>query len=382
MPHPVATIHAFPPSQIGIGSTLSRRSRANAARAAAGVRARDSTRDLQLAAVASYAPAVRPLSLGELAAGAEAFDAAVLATPGIDRFCSSSAWVLSAAEALMPERRAFVHAGEGGYLAAAMSTHPSGLVCVEPLELAWGLASPLVGKDPTRLAADAIAVLAATPGWRIALVAGIVAATPLAIALERALPAHWERRRGQPTVRHVASLDGGVDGFLARRPRELRKTLRQAQRRAAARGITLEPVAARTVAEADALFDRVLAIERTSWKARDGVGLSDGPFADFYRRMTLRLAEHGRLRAIVARDGERDVAYVLGAVFGGEYRGLQFSYDDAYAALSLGSLCQLRQIELLCAEQVTAYDLGTDMDYKRRWAERQLETELIVVVRR
>ena len=320
--------------------------------------------------------------MAELAAGAEAFDAAVLATPGIDRFCSSSAWVLSAAEALMPGRRAFVYAGEGGYLAAALSTHPSGLVCVEPLELAWGLASPLVGTDPIRLAADTIAVLAATPGWRIALVAGIVADTPIVTAFERALPPHWERRRGQPTVRHVASLDGGVDGFLARRPRDLRKTLRRAARRAAARGIVIEPVLVRTATDADALFDRVLVVERASWKAREAVGLSDGPFADFYRRMAMRLAEHGRLRTMIARDGDRDVAYVLGAVFGGEYRGLQFSYDDEYADLSLGSLCQLRQIELLCAEQVTAYDLGTDMDYKRRWAERQLETELIVVVRR
>jgi len=325
---------------------------------------------------------VRPLALTDLEARADEFDAAVLATPGIDRFCSSSAWVVSAAEALMPARRTFVHQGETGYLAAAMSHHPSGLVCVEPLELAWGLASPLVGGDAPAIAVETAALLAATPGWRIALIAGIVADTPLAVALDDALPPSWDRRRGQPTLRHVASLDGGVDAFLARRSREFRKGLRKATRRARDRGIEIAAVDARTTDEALALFERVLAIEATSWKAAEGVGLSDAAFAEFYRRMAVRLAHRGRLRAVVARLGDRDVAYVLGAVFGGEYRGLQFSYDDEFADLSLGTLCQLHQIELLCAEQITAYDLGTDMDYKRRWAEKQIETELIVVVRR
>jgi CelD/BcsL family acetyltransferase involved in cellulose biosynthesis len=329
-----------------------------------------------------YPPRVQLLSVPELDAGADAFDAAVLATPGIDRFCSSSAWVVSAAEALMPARRTFIHRGGSGYLAAALSTHPSGLVCVEPLELAWGLASPLVGPDPVAIAEETAALLAASPAWRIALVAGIVADTPLATALHHALPAHWERRAGQPTRRHVASLAGGVDGFLSRRSRELRKGLRRAERRAALRGVVIEAVDPTTPAAAHALFDRVLAIEAASWKAGDGVGLSDHAFAEFYRRMAARLATRGRLRAMVARLGDRDVAYVLGAVFGGEYRGLQFSYADDLGDLSLGSLCQLRQIHALCAEGITAYDLGTDMDYKRRWAETQIDTELIVVVRR
>ena len=65
-----------------------------------------------------------------------------------------------------------------------------------------------------------------------------------------------------------------------------------------------------------------------------------------------------------------------------EYRGLQFSYDDEWSALSLGSLCQYHQIAGLCREGVARYDLGTDMEYKRRWAEEQFETTLLVVVAR
>jgi CelD/BcsL family acetyltransferase involved in cellulose biosynthesis len=196
------------------------------------------------------------------------------------------------------------------------------------------------------------------------------------------MPVAWEKRWGQPTLRHVASLDGGVDGFLARRSRNFRKALRQALRHADDGGVTFESVRATTEAEAVALYDRIQAIEARSWKAQGGVGITSGPMRDFYAHMVRRLARHGRQRTFIARQDGVDVAYVLGAVFAGEYRGLQFSYDDAHARYSLGSLCQYHQIIELCAEGVARYDLGTDMDYKRRWAEEQFQTSLLVVIPR
>ena len=75
-------------------------------------------------------------------------------------------------------------------------------------------------------------VLAARRDWQLAIVAGVTVTGPQRRALDATLPARWERRRGQPTVRHVASLEGGIDGFLARRPRELRKSLRKGAARA------------------------------------------------------------------------------------------------------------------------------------------------------
>jgi len=35
----------------------------------------------------------------------------------------------------------------------------------------------------------------------------------------------------------------------------------------------------------------------------------------------------------------------------------------------------------LCVEGVGRYDLGTEMDYKRRWAEEIMATEMLVLVR-
>jgi CelD/BcsL family acetyltransferase involved in cellulose biosynthesis len=137
-----------------------------------------------------------------------------------------------------------------------------------------------------------------------------------------------------------------------------------------------------SAADAEALYARILAIETRSWKGEDGVGIHQGPMNRFYADMLPRLAARGRQRTLFARLGDQDVAYCLGAVFDGEYRGLQFSYDREHRALSLGSLLQYHQIVELTAEGVHRYDLGQDMDYKRRWAEEEFETVLLVLIHR
>jgi hypothetical protein len=317
----------------------------------------------------------------DLAVVADDFDREVAATPGIDRFCSSSTWILAAASALMPPRSPASYRGANGYFAAMRGVHPAGFPYIEPVELAWGLASPLVGRDPAPLAEAVVAVLAARRDWQLAIITGLTSSGPQRRALDRALPVRWERRAGTPTARHVASLDGGVDGFLSRRSRELRKSLRKSLRTASAAGVTFESVHGATPADAPGLYARIQAVEASSWKAREGVGISTGPMRAFYEHMLPRLCARGQLRLLFARAEGRDIGYILGAVFEGEYRGLQFSYDDARAALGIGGLLQYHQIVELCDEGVTRYDLGTEMEYKRRWAEDVMETEMLVLVR-
>jgi CelD/BcsL family acetyltransferase involved in cellulose biosynthesis len=316
----------------------------------------------------------------DLAVHADDFDREVAATPGIDRFCSTSAWILAAAAALMPPRAPYAYRGRHGYFAAMRGVHPAGFPYVEPMELAWGLAAPLVGQDPAALVEEVVALLAARRDWQLAIVSGHTIDGPQRRALERALPARWERRRGTPTARHVASLDGGLDGFLGRRSRELRKTLRKNLRAATAAGVVFEEVRA-TEAEAAALYARIQAVEARSWKAQESVGISQGAMRAFYELMLPRLCAKRQQRTVFARLGDRDIGYVLGAVFEAEYRGLQFSYDDDHARLGIGALLQYHQIVSLCEEGIARYDLGTEMDYKRRWAEDVMETEMLVVVR-
>lgn len=317
----------------------------------------------------------------DLAAVADDFDREVAITPEIDRFCSSSAWILAAAAALMPPRAPASYRGAAGYFAAMRGVHPAGFPYIEPVELAWGLASPLIGRDPEPLAEAVVAALAARRDWQLTIVTGLTAAGPQRRALDRALPPRWERRSGTPTVRHVASLEGGVDGFLSRRSRELRKSLRKSQRAAAAAGVSFEVIRDVPASAAPALYARIQAVEAASWKAREGVGISSGPMRAFYEHMLPRLCARGQQRILFARAGDRDIGYILGAVFEGEYRGLQFSYDDERAALGIGSLLQYHQVVELCREGISRYDLGTEMDYKRRWAEEVMETEMLVLVR-
>jgi len=329
------------------------------------------------AIIAATVPLVEPI---DLAAIADDFDREVAHTPAIDRFCSSSAWILAASGALMPPRASFAFKGRYGYLAAMRGVHPAGFPYIEPMELAWGLAAPLIGHDAEGLVGEVVPLLAGRRDWQLAIFAGLTVAGPQRRALDATLPARWERRRGQPTVRHVASLEGGVDGFLSRRSRELRKSIRKSLRAATEAGVTFEVVRA-AEPEANALYDRIQAVEAHSWKSREGVGIAQGSMRAFYAAMLPRLCRLGQQRTIFARYRDQDVGYILGAVMGGEYRGLQFSYHADHAELGIGSLLQYQQVVELCADGVGRYDLGTEMDYKRRWAEEIMETEMLVLVR-
>jgi hypothetical protein len=320
---------------------------------------------------------VEPIDLAEVA---DDFDREVAHTPAIDRFCSATAWILAASAALMPPRASFSFRGEHGYFAAMRGVHPAGFPYIEPVELAWGLAAPVIGRDSRAVVEELVPLLAGRRDWQLAIFAGHTATGPQRRALEAILPPRWERRRGQPTIRHVASLDGGVDGFLSRRSRELRKSLRKSVRAAQDEGLTFESVRA-PADGAHALYERIQAIETHSWKSQEGVGISAGPMRAFYAAMLPRLCALGQQRTIFARYGERDVGYILGAVMAGEYRGLQFSYHDDFSRFGIGGLLQYQQIVELCGEGVGRYDLGTEMDYKRRWAEEIMETEMLVLVR-
>ena len=333
-------------------------------------------------AITSYDVSVpEPVDLAAVRDAPDEFDAAVAVSPGIDRFCSSSAWILAAHDALMGERTPWLWRTEHGWLALARRSRSDGGVVLEPLELAWGLASPLIGARPVALARELLAVAAGDAGWDAMLLAGLVEDGPADRALIGGLPAGWRWGRGTPTQRYVASLDGGVDGYLGRRSRNLRKALRVGDRAAAAAGLSFVVVTPRTAPEIDDALRRIVGIERRSWKGQGGVGIDQGPMLAFYQRMTHALAPRGRMRLIVCRHHGRDIAFILGGVFAGEYRGLQFSFDNTYRHHGLGNLLQLRQIEALCEEDIGVYDLGTAMPYKERWAETVVETRLLVIAR-
>lgn len=323
----------------------------------------------------------RQLDLRELDALADAFDADVVASPEIDQFCSSTCWTMPAAQELMPPRQPAIRRSPDGWLAFMFGEHAASGRFLEPLEASWGLACPLVGPDPVALVHWLADVLEADrEGWDLTLLAGIPAASQLLTSVAFILGKRFRVLRHGRTGRHVASLAGGLDGFLSRRSRNLRRSVARAQATARQRGVTFEHHAPHTVEEALALFARVQRVEAASWKGRAQVGIAEGAFGEFYRNMVPRLARRKALHLVLARHGDADVAFLMGGVFGQTFRGLQMSFHESHRDLALGNLCQIEQISRLPPE-VTAYDLGASgLDYKSRWAEQTLDTEILVIM--
>jgi hypothetical protein len=346
-----------------------------------------------------WSPGWRWLSFGQLDAMSPAFDRLVAQTPEIDGFCSSSDWILPAREAFSPTAAPFLVQGDAGVVALMRRPFAGVGEWACPLEVSWGLASPLIGPDPEPLVDMLLGAVASSRGLRAVALCGLAAGGRAERALRRRATGRFTVHEGPAMARIVASLDGGVDGFYRRRSAKFRETTRRAARRARASGVTVERLA--HFADAAAVtraYERILAIEDACRKSVLGGGLAVPEMRHFYAEMLPRLATRGALRVIfLKRDGE-DLAFVFGGLFGlgedapggadrgrgpgggaVEYRGLQISFDDRYAAESPGVVAHMEMIEWLASEGVASYDLGSDMEYKRRWGEIGLETRTWVL---
>jgi hypothetical protein len=296
-----------------------------------------------------------------------AYDAVVREGFGIDRFCSGSEWVLAARDAWAPGAPTFLARGAHGYAVFVRRTDAKGAQLLLGFDTEWGFASPVVGQ--VGIARETAAAVEKEP-WHALLLPGIIPGSRLMRAVVAAFR-HHEVRLGPTLTRWVASLEGGLDGYLARRDGKLRSNLRRAAKRARAEGITFE---------AGGTLERAVAVERRSWKGEVQTGLLVPEMRAFYGALLARLGD--RARMIFARKDGEDVGYILGGVRDGTYRGFQFSYDARLAHVGLGGLLQVEQIRALADEGVGTYDMGIDLPYKRRWADGPVDTVVLAVIRR
>ncbi|MGE0731078.1 MAG: GNAT family N-acetyltransferase [Acidimicrobiia bacterium] len=308
------------------------------------------------------------------------FDALVDATPASDRldhFCSSTDWIVPLHRRLGTGRVLVRLAPDGADAALAVTRLPSphrrSLLC--GLDVSWGYARPVVGPDRAAGVGLVQALLVEERSRADGLLlTGVARTSAFGAALVERLGDRIVAVAG-PVGRRIAWLDGDFDAFLRRRSASFRRNVRQARRRAMAAGVCFEWFDGGGAE----LVQRAVAVERSSWKGREGSGLAEPSFAAFYLDMAERLAPSGRLRAGFARLDGRDVGFILGAVRGTGYRGLQLAYDAAAAPLSLGNLLQLGQLERLAAEGIERYDLGQDMPYKAAWSDEVFVTETVVL---
>lgn len=313
-----------------------------------------------------------------------AFDQLVARTPEIDGFCTSSDWILPAREAFSPTAAPFIIQCEAGIVALMRRPFAGVGEWACPLEVSWGLASPLVGADPEPLVDVMLGAVASTRGLRAVALCGLAVAGRAERALLRRAGGRFGVHEGPAMARVVADLRGGVDGFYGRRSPKFRASTRRAVRQARADGVRYERHGeSADGAQVAKIYERILAVEAQSRKAVLGGGLTVPEMRRFYELMLPRLAARRALRVVfVTRDGV-DLAFVFGGLFDGgagvEYRGLQVSFDDRFAASSPGVLAHMEMIRWLAEDGVASYDLGSDMEYKRRWGELGLETKTWVV---
>ncbi len=322
------------------------------------------------------------VSLSDLEREASSWDAAVRLTEGIDPWCSSTDWVLPAARSFGDEP-VHVWRGETGWaVLRELPPSPAGTedppwVGPDPI---WGFACPLVGPEDQL---HELIVAIDHEDWPILMISGLVEGSPHWNHIIRSGTARaWRFGRSPGITRQVIDLAPGPEAWLERRSARFRRNLRKAVIRAQEAGVEIEAVAPGPGIEGPhQLFDRLITIEETSWKGQQGSGILGEDVRAFYRMVLGHLGPSGRLRTHVARFQGRDIGYVVGAVRDGRYRGFQLSFDDTLREFSIGNLLQWAELCRLAAEGVHTYDLGMDMDYKRRWADLDLTTVNLVAFR-
>jgi Acetyltransferase (GNAT) domain len=311
----------------------------------------------------------------ELMEARREWDEAVDRTTGLDRWSSGSDWSFNthATWGTGPE---VIGRSDDGWAAfgRVVADDARALVGLDPV---WAFAAPIVGDHEARLAMAAADMLEGEPDWDLVFLTGLVAGSPLDDACIGAFGRRYTLFSGPIAPRLVADVSD-VAAWWARRGDKFRRNIRRAERSAFAAGLTIEIADALT---SQSLMDRLLTIEADSWKGLEESGLLGGEMASFYARMSSGLRRDGTLRAAVAVIDGRDVGYILGAIRGDTYRGLQVSFVAGLESFSIGHLLQHHELQRVAASGVSRYDLGMDIEYKHRWSDFTEETRTIIVRR-
>jgi len=326
---------------------------------------------------------VERLDLAQFEAHCDDFDQAVMGMEEIDHFCSSSDWIIPAFHAFHPSHDLFLYKLDQGYLPLARGFQPAVGRYLAPLEAMWGLASPIATEHPKEIIPLLLDhFLSIQEDWDTLWFCGLNRDSRFFLELVTQFSAVFQVGLGPETLRHTASLKDGWDGFMSRRSAKFRSNLRRAIRRFQTDGFELECHNSITdTKEAAPLYERFVAIEQRSWKGQENTGIKESSMNTFYRLMVQRLVQRGALRALIARHEGEDVAFIFGGIRMGVFRGLQLSFDNRFRSHSLGNVMQGLMVQRLCQEGIHSYDLGTDLEYKRRWSEPGLRTDVIAFLK-
>lgn len=293
-----------------------------------------------------------------------------------DSFCSAPDWSLAFHAVFSPERPVYYAVSEQGLILFGYFFSDTGTLFLLPLEDSWIFGQNILGLEAPFLLAACLEEIKETlrPQKLVAVLGGVQMPSLMATSIFQKFRDRYRLFREQTTGAAIASLEGGFDGWLARRSANHRAKLRKASRKAREQGVSFErhrPAPAQVAG----LYQRVLAVEAQSWKGQGRCGMAESPAREFYERLLGRLAQRREALLIFARQAGEDVGFIFGGLAGPVYRGQQFSYRADIASLSIGNLLQMAKIRWLCELGVERYDMGPitgpRMEYKKHWVEQR-----------
>ncbi|XPV75078.1 MAG: GNAT family N-acetyltransferase [Desulfovibrio sp.] len=305
-----------------------------------------------------------------------------------DPFCCAPTWQMTFHKAFAPERRLWVKSSSNSLVAFAEHIDPSGEIILTPIESHWFFGCPILGKDGVKLFAENISEIERLypHAFPKILISGVRPGGVLSRRLIKALARNFNLYLFSSGIQAAASLKDGMDGYLSRRSRNHRKKLRKQVRQTTEMEVSYERVAPTSTEEAEAIYSRIITVERKSWKGIEKCGMAEPGAKEFYDFMIKRLAMSKNSRVIFAQHEGEDIGFIFGGLAGKIYRGQQFSFNENWREYSIGNLLQFEKIKWLCEEGIKRYDMGPitgpKMGYKKHWTEKQAEIQTWLLIRR
>jgi CelD/BcsL family acetyltransferase involved in cellulose biosynthesis len=175
-------------------------------------------------------------------------------------------------------------------------------------------------------------------------------------------------RRQQRTIAPYLALAGTWEQFLDSKRGKFRSNLKYYRRLPERSGQRLTTGRMPWGAD-DVAVDDLAAIERRSWKVRDGnLKVSTQTGREFYRRFCRYFSGRGSLEVWSAAIDSVPVAFILNIIYQGKCYHYNTCYDEAFAHISPGVLLHAEAIADAFGRGLTEYDfLSGDEPYKQRW---------------
>lgn len=169
---------------------------------------------------------------------------------------------------------------------------------------------------------------------------------------------------------YFLALPSTYEEYLAKRGSKFRNHLKRSEKKIASHG-TAEVLDGSKPSDVANSYERLLQIERASWKHAHGTSISAVKRQSrFYHDLCEGAARRGRLHLQFLTIGGNPVAYNLGYLANGRYSYLKTSYDEQYKPLGVATYLRARLIESLIGSGVTEVDFPAEpYEWERQWTE-------------